>query len=110
MSILAMVGAAHVRLPQGAQGNRDNLDTPEPVYIDPPLPVPLAVKQQWEMATHEKAQVRAAALRATRLYPGAVGELISRELLSWEDFGMRIAGHALIMRAVRDIMSAEETR
>jgi hypothetical protein len=37
------------------------------------------------MNHNEKAQLRAAAFRVTRLYPGPVGELISRELLAWEE-------------------------
>lgn len=40
----------------------------------------------------EKTRLRAAAFRATRLYPGPIGELLSRELLSWEEFGYRFGG------------------
>ncbi len=35
------------------------------------------------MDHHEKMRLRAAAFRATRLYPGPVGEMISKELLTW---------------------------
>jgi hypothetical protein len=58
------------------------------------------------MDHHEKMRVRAAAFRATRLYPGPVGELVSRELLTWEEFGYRL-GHgnrALINAAVDHIL------
>ena len=44
------------------------------------------------MDHHEKARLRAAAFRVTRLYPGPVGELLSRELLTWEEFGYRLGG------------------
>ena len=44
------------------------------------------------MDHHEKMRLRAAAFRVTRLYPGPVGELLSRELLTWEEFGYRLGG------------------
>lgn len=40
-----------------------------------------------KLEQHEKMQLRAAAYRATKLYPGVVGQLISDELLAVEDFG-----------------------
>lgn len=58
------------------------------------------------MNHHEKARLRAAAFRAIRLYPGPVGELVSRELLSWEEFGYRLGGDRLVMRLVDHILSA----
>ena len=39
------------------------------------------------MDHHEKMRLRAAAFSVTRLYPGPVGEVLSRELLTWEEFG-----------------------
>ena len=61
------------------------------------------------MDHHEKLRMRSAAFRATRLYPGPVGELVQRELLSWENFGYRLgAGNAgFIPRLVDAIMTAE---
>lgn len=85
---------------------RQGLTTPAPVYAAP-LPEPTLIdKQAWEMSHHEKAKVRAAAHRATRLYPGAVGVLVSRELLSFEQFGLRLRGDGVMMQAVHDIMTA----
>jgi hypothetical protein len=52
------------------------------------------------MDHHEKMRLRAAAFRVTRLYPGPVGEVLSRELLTWEEFGYRLGGAALVMRLV----------
>ena len=49
------------------------------------------------MDHHEKMRIRAAAFRATRIYPGPVGELISRELLGWEDFGYRLGGNRMVL-------------
>jgi hypothetical protein len=59
----------------------------------------------------EKMRLRAAAFRATRLYPGPVGELVSRELLIWEEFGYRLGGSALVMRLVDQVLKTPmETR
>jgi hypothetical protein len=54
----------------------------------------------------QKMRVRVAALRATRLYPGPVGELLCRELLDWEEFGYRFGGAGLVTRLV-DHLSAQ---
>lgn len=63
------------------------------------------------MDHHEKMRLRAAAFRATRLYPGPVGELVSRELLTWEEFGYRLGGSALVMRLVDQVLKTPmETR
>lgn len=52
----------------------------------------------------ERMRLRAAAFRAARLYPGPVGELISRELLSWEEFGYRLGSTQLTMRLVDHVL------
>lgn len=61
-----------------------------------PIPTP--------MGHEEKARLRAAAFRVTRLYPGAVGEMLSREILTWEEFGYRFGGYALVGRLVDHIL------
>ncbi|HYH32174.1 MAG TPA: hypothetical protein VD903_17510 [Pseudonocardia sp.] len=58
------------------------------------------------MDQHEKMRLRAAAFRATRLYPGPTGELLSRELLSWEEFGYRLGGGRLVMGVVDQVLEA----
>ena len=62
------------------------------------------------MDFHEKMRLRAAAHRATRLYPGPVGELVSRELLTWEEFGYRLGGGQLIMRLVDHVLTTPLTQ
>lgn len=52
----------------------------------------------------EKMRIRAAATRATRLYPGPVGELLSRELMTWQDFGYRLGGRRLVMQLVDHVL------
>lgn len=59
------------------------------------------------MEQQERMQLRAAAFRATRVFPGPVGELVSKELLSWEEHGWRIGGHGLIRRLVKAVTDAE---
>ncbi len=63
-----------------------------------PTPVP--------MDHHEKMRLRAAPFRVTRLYPGPVGELLARELLSWEEFGYRLGGSRLVMRLVGHVLTS----
>jgi hypothetical protein len=56
----------------------------------------------------DKIRIRAAAFRATQLYPGPVGELIARELGVWEQFGYRLDQSGLIARLI-DHITHEET-
>lgn len=58
------------------------------------------------MDNHERMRIRAAAFRSTRLYPGPVGEMLSRELLTWEEFGYRLGGSGLVLRLVDHILNA----
>lgn len=58
------------------------------------------------MDHHEKTRLRHAAFYATRVYPGPVGELVARELLTWEEFGYRLGGRQLVNRLVDHILKA----
>lgn len=58
------------------------------------------------MDPREKMRMRAAAFRVTRLYPGPAGELLSREILTWEEFGYRLGGGQAVMRLVDHVMKA----
>ena len=53
----------------------------------------------------ERTDIRTAALRARRLYPGEVGELLYRELLAFADFGHRFARDALIPELAARILA-----
>jgi hypothetical protein len=59
------------------------------------------------MDADERMRVRMAALRATRVFPGPVGELVSKDLLDWEQFGFRFGGYGLVARLVAAVMNAE---
>jgi hypothetical protein len=62
------------------------------------------------MDHHQKVRLRAAAFRVTRLYPGPVGELLTREILTWEEFGYRLGGQRLIMRLVDHVSTTPLTQ
>lgn len=78
----------------------------EPAVAPVAVPtVPTAAAER--MDHHVRMKVRAAAFRAQRVYPGAVGELLSRELLVWEELGVRLGSRGMIMRVVDQVMKAE---
>jgi hypothetical protein len=58
----------------------------------------------------DRTRIRSAAFRACRVYPGPVGQLIAKELNTWEEFGMRLGGHSLIMQVVEAIEQTPEHR
>ena len=53
----------------------------------------------------DRLRIREAAVRATLVYPGPVGELLSRELLTWEQFGYRLGSRTAIMQIVEQILN-----
>jgi hypothetical protein len=58
------------------------------------------------MNRYERDGLCAPTFWAQRVYPGPVGELISRELLAWEQFGYRLGSKTMIMRLVEDVTDA----
>lgn len=74
------------------------LTTPPPLYCDPGK---ATVAAPTYMVSAEKATYRAAAVRAVKLYPGPIGELIQRELYAHDEFGWILAANSLLTR-VRD--------
>lgn len=75
--------------------------------VDPHDVHPAARNPAPPMAFHEKSRMLAAARAARLRYPGAVGELVARELTDWEHFGWRVGGgeNALIARLVDELMA-----
>jgi hypothetical protein len=53
----------------------------------------------------ESARLRAAALHARRVYPGPLGELVSRELSAYADFGYRLSNDGLIPRLATAVLA-----
>jgi hypothetical protein len=58
------------------------------------------------MDQQQRMQLRTAAVRAKRVYPGPVGELLYRELLDWETFGYRLGGGGFVTRLIDHLSSA----
>jgi hypothetical protein len=56
----------------------------------------------------ELTRLREAAVWAKRVYPGPVGELLSRELKAWEAFGYRLGSRGMIMGIVGAVMKARD--
>ena len=54
----------------------------------------------------ERARLRAASGQASRTYPGLVGELLSKELLAFEELGVRTSKTGLTARLVAELMRA----
>lgn len=74
---------------------------PRPVPPGPDIP---AQRPTAPLDHHEHMRILAAANQAKRAYPGPIGELISIELLAWNEFGYRLGGQSLIARVVDDVM------
>jgi hypothetical protein len=87
---------AHTATPEHTHGANDHGDAPakRAEVLSPPP----------SMNPHERMRIRSAAFQATQTYPGPIGELIARELLSWEEFGYRLGATGPIMRLVDTIM------
>jgi hypothetical protein len=105
-----------LRTPRGGSAVHATLTTkpfqPMPVHPErSPTPRPSReaadVSASPAMDHHERMRLRAAAFRASRVYPGPVGALLSRELLSWEEFGYRFGSQGLIMGIVEAVMTAQ---
>jgi hypothetical protein len=71
-----------------------------------PTPATAAAVPAPRLEPHEKLRLRTAAHLAKRLYPGPVGELVARELLTWEDFAHRLDQHGIAARLVQHVMTA----
>ncbi|HEX4247770.1 MAG TPA: hypothetical protein VH008_07870 [Pseudonocardia sp.] len=57
------------------------------------------------LAARDMLRYRTAALHARRAFPGAVGELMSRELNAYADFGYRFSADALIPRLADEVLA-----
>jgi hypothetical protein len=53
----------------------------------------------------ESSRVRAAAHHVKKVYPGAVGTLLSRELYAYAEFGWRFPGDGLTEQVVREVLA-----
>jgi hypothetical protein len=53
---------------------------------------------------HDTSHIRAAAHHAKRAYPGAIGELLARELTAHAEFGYRFAANGLLTRLATEVL------
>lgn len=58
----------------------------------------------------ETSRYRAAAHHARRLLPGALGELVRRELTAYADFGYRLSRDHLIDQLATQVLTAADGR
>jgi hypothetical protein len=58
------------------------------------------------MDPHDRAQLRLAAIRALRIYPGPVGRLVQAELNATADWGYRLLQTSLPMEIMDQVMTA----
>lgn len=56
------------------------------------------------MTAIDRSRLRSAAGRALTRYPGPVGEILARELRSWEEMNFRYGGHGLMERLVTELL------
>lgn len=87
------------------------LDVPTPasaagVAPPPDTKVPSTAPVAPRLGPHEKKRIRIAAFQARTIYGGAIGELVCRELLCWEEFGYRLDNGGLAARLVDQITNA----
>jgi hypothetical protein len=90
-----------------AAETRNDFETPEPRYEAERIPFAVRLtdpRPLAQMANHEIARMRAAASRAPKVYPGAVGQLVSRELSFWGEFGYVLGGNGLVMKLADQVL------
>lgn len=73
--------------------------------MTPTQPADLTPAAPARMTPDEAERVRRAAAEALRRYPGPIGELVSRELLTWHEIGWRLGHGQIIMRAVQELLA-----
>jgi hypothetical protein len=54
---------------------------------------------------HERERIKAAATHALKVFPGPIGAFLSRELLAWEQVGLRLGNGSLTHRTIDAILA-----
>lgn len=81
--------------------------TPPPVYASNAMTNNVVAER---MNHDEKKDVRLAAHLARTQYPGPAGELLHRELMTWEEFGYRFDNSSLIRRLIEQILGTAKPK
>jgi hypothetical protein len=85
----------------------DDIPLRQPPYIPGGMAVLADPAVMLEAMGHlERGRLRAAALRARRVYPGPVGELVNLELNAWSEWGYRLGSRKRVMVLVEHIEQA----
>ena len=53
---------------------------------------------------HDKMRLRHAARIATEVLPPGIGRLVARELLTWEEFGLRLGAHTDMAAVAAEVL------
>ena len=85
-----------------------DLGTPAPTYVPAPVPAAKGGAPTDYMDHHERLRMHAAAMRAKRVYPGPVGEVLSAELQWWAEIGWRLQRTSLVNRLVTHILTTPQ--
>jgi hypothetical protein len=76
-----------------------------------PVPRPPEVRGDAHgLALHERSRLRAAAHHARRVYPGALGELVARELHETAEFGYGPGRSGLAARLAAQVLAMPASR
>jgi hypothetical protein len=76
------------------------------MYPQSALPTPASLPGNAEaLPVHEKSQLRAAARHARLALPGPIGELVSREITAYAEFGYRFGTDALVPRLAVQVLA-----
>jgi hypothetical protein len=81
-------------------------DTPlqQPPYVPGIAVLPTCAPER--MDHHDRSRFRAGAFKATKVYPGPVGELICSELMAWDEWGFRLGAKRKVMMLLEHIEQA----
>ena len=69
-----------------------------------PAEPPITGDPTGRLPLHEASRLRAAARHAQRAYPGAIGELLARELTAYAEFGYRFLADGLLTRLAAEVL------
>lgn len=69
-----------------------------------PAEAPITGDPNGRLPLHEASRLRSAARHAQRAYPGAIGELVARELTAHAEFGYRFAADGLLTRLAAEVL------
>ena len=73
-----------------------------PLFL--PAQPPITGDPSGRLPLHEASRLRAAAHHAKRSYPGAIGELLERELIAHAEFGYRFTADGLLTRLAAEVL------